>query len=593
MNTPATTSEDAELDHRRQAKYLYWSGLRIARIAEMLGEKENTVHSWKSRDKWDDATALERCEGATEARYILLVMKDQKEGKDYKEIDLLSRQMERFARITKYQNGGNEVDLSPKIANRNAGPKKKPVRNDYSPEQAERLQEAFLDGMFEYQKNWYRAGLINEVRNILKSRQIGATYYFSHEAAVDAVVNGNNQIFISASKAQAYNFKKYIVKFCRDAADIELTGDPIILPNGAEMHFLGTNAKTAQGYTGNLYFDEYMWTHNFLEMQRVTSGMALHAKWKETYFSTPSSISHEGYLFWSGATYNEGRPKSEIVDVDIRKEILQKGQLGNDYQWRQVVTIHDALAGGCNLFNMDKLRRKYNAHQFANLLECEFIDDMMSLFPMPMMMRCMVDSWDAWDSFFKPFSDRPVGHRPVWIGYDPNGEGESGDTAGLVVVLPARSILDKHRIIEKMQFNGLDYEEQANTIKELIQRYNVEHIGIDSTGLGSSVLQLVRKFFPQVTEYKYSPELKAQLVNKAYNIISKGRLEFDAGATDITSAFGAIRKTMTSSGRKVTYSAGRNGKIGHADLAWATMHALDKDPLDGDIDNGGSMMEMS
>lgn len=131
MNTPATTSEDAELDHRRQAKYLYWSGLRIARIAEMLGEKENTVHSWKSRDKWDDATALERCEGATEARYILLVMKDQKEGKDYKEIDLLSRQMERFARITKYQNGGNEVDLSPKIANRNAGPKKKPVRNDY------------------------------------------------------------------------------------------------------------------------------------------------------------------------------------------------------------------------------------------------------------------------------------------------------------------------------------------------------------------------------------------------------------------------------------------------------------------------------
>lgn len=592
MNTVAT-KEDNQLDNRRQAKYLYWTGLRIARISEMLGEKDATVHSWKARDKWDDASAIERVEGATEARYILLVLKENKEGKDFKEIDLLSRQMERFARITKYSNGGNEVDLNPKIANRNSGPKKKPLKNDYTPEQAQRLQEAFLDGMFEYQKNWYRAGLLNDVRNILKSRQIGATYYFSHEAAVDAVVNGNNQIFISASKAQAHNFKKYIVKFCRDAADIELTGDPIILPNGAELHFLGTNAKTAQGYTGNLYFDEYMWTHNFLEMQRVTSGMALHSHWKETYFSTPSSISHEGYLFWSGATYNEGRPKSELVDVDIRKEVLRKGQLGAGFQWRQVVTIHDALEGGCTLFNMDKLRRKYNKHQFSNLLECEFIDDLSSLFPMTMMMRCMVDSWDEWDSFFKPFANRPVGHRPVWVGYDPNGEGEDGDTAGLVVVLPARSVMDKHRIIEKAQFQGMDYEEQAKAIKEITCRYNVEHIGIDSTGIGSSVLQLVRKFFPRVTEYSYTAELKGGLVNKAYNIINKGRLEFDSGWTDVASAFGAIRKTMTASGRKVTYSAGRNGKIGHADLAWATMHALDKDPLDGDIDATGSIMEMS
>lgn len=592
MNT-ADKSTHAEIDNRRQAKFLYWSGLRIARIAEMLGEKEATVHSWKARDKWDDATALERVEGATEARYILLVMKEAKEGKDFKEIDLLGRQMVQMARIGKFQNGGNEVDLNPKIAARNAGPKRKPIKNEYSPEQAERLQEAFLDGMFEYQKSWYRAGLLNDVRNILKSRQIGATYYFSHEAAVDAVVNGNNQIFLSASKAQAYNFKKYIVKFCREAADIELTGDPIILPNGAEMHFLGQNAKTAQGYTGNLYYDEYMWTNNFLEMQRVTSGMALHARWKETYFSTPSSITHEGYQFWSGATYNEGRPKSELVNIDINKKSLKHGQLGADFQWRQIVTIHDALEGGCNLFNMDKLKRKYNAHQFANLLECEFIDDLASLFPMPMMMRCMVDSWDEWHSFFKPFAPRPVGNRPVWVGYDPNGEGEGGDTAGLVVVLPAQSLLDKHRIIEKMQFQGLDYEEQANAIKDITQRYSVVHIGIDTTGIGSSVYQLVRKFFPTVKEYIYSPEIKGILVNKAYNIISKRRLEFDSGSTDIASAFGAIRKTMTASGRKVTYTAGRNGKIGHADLAWATMHALDKDPLDGDIGNTGSMMELS
>jgi hypothetical protein len=29
-----------------------------------------------------------------------------------------------------------------------------------------------------------------------------------------------------------------------------------------------------------------------------------------------------------------------------------------DGQWRQIVTIEDALAGGCTLFNLDQLKRK-------------------------------------------------------------------------------------------------------------------------------------------------------------------------------------------------------------------------------------------
>ncbi|WP_142915062.1 terminase gpP N-terminus-related DNA-binding protein, partial [Klebsiella pneumoniae] len=41
------TMTPAELDPRRQALLLYFQGYRIARIAEMLGEKAATVHSWK------------------------------------------------------------------------------------------------------------------------------------------------------------------------------------------------------------------------------------------------------------------------------------------------------------------------------------------------------------------------------------------------------------------------------------------------------------------------------------------------------------------------------------------------------------------
>ena len=41
--------------------------------------------------------------------------------------------------------------------------------------------------------------LHQRIRNILKSRQIGATYYFAGEAFEQAVLTGDPQIFLSAS----------------------------------------------------------------------------------------------------------------------------------------------------------------------------------------------------------------------------------------------------------------------------------------------------------------------------------------------------------------------------------------------------------
>ncbi len=40
-----TTLTPADLDPRRQAMLLYFQGYRVARIAEMLGEKVATVYS--------------------------------------------------------------------------------------------------------------------------------------------------------------------------------------------------------------------------------------------------------------------------------------------------------------------------------------------------------------------------------------------------------------------------------------------------------------------------------------------------------------------------------------------------------------------
>ncbi|RZM05015.1 MAG: oxidoreductase, partial [Sphingomonas sp.] len=64
-------------------------------------------------------------------------------------------------------------------------------------------------------------------------------------------------------------------------------------------------------------------------------------------------------------------------------------------------------------------------------------------------------------------------------------------------------------------------------------------------------------------------------------VISRGRLAFDAGMIDVISSFVSIKKTLTTSGRNVTFKAGRGGTDGHADLAWSIMHVLMNEPLDG------------
>lgn len=562
-------------DPRRQAALLYWQGFSVRQIGEMLSQKTPTVQSWKTRDQWEAIAPISRVETSMEARLIQLVMKDVKEGKDYKEIDLLGRQIERLARVNRYSHTGSEADLNPNVANRNKGERKAPDKNVFSDEAIEKLGDIFIETSFEYQRGWHQAGLQHRIRNILKSRQIGATFYFAREALIDALTTGRNQIFLSASKAQAHVFKNYIIDFARQV-DVDLKGDPIVLPNGARLIFLGTNVRTAQSYTGNLYLDEYFWIPKFQELRKVASGMSLHKKWRSTYFSTPSSLAHSAYPFWSGELFNKGRHnKADRIDLDLTHAHLSKGVLCDDGQWRQIVTVEDALSGGCNLFDLEQLQLEYSPAEYENLLMCEFVDDQASVFPFAELQGCMVDSLDEWEDF-DPYLKRPFAYRPVWIGYDPS---HTGDSAGCAVIAPPVVSGGKFRVLERHQWKGMDFAAQARSIEELTNRYAVEYIGIDATGIGQGVFQLVQQFFPAAREIRYSPEVKTALVLKAKDTISSGRLEYDTGHTDITASFMAIRKTMTASGNRSTYEASRSEEASHADVAWAIMHALLNEPL--------------
>lgn len=575
-------------EQKRQAQIMYWAGYRIAEIAKTLAIPASTISSWKEREKWEDTAPVGRVEVSLEARLCLLINKDDKTGHDFKEIDLLSRQMERIARIKKYSNGGgNETDLNPKIKSRYKSERKQAEKNAINEEQEEALINSFLSEMFAYQRRWYDAGLQYRIRNILKSRQIGATYYFAHEAFIDSLKTGRNQIFLSASKKQALQFRSYICDYAKKTADVDLKGETIKLPNQAELIFLGTNSNTAQSYHGNLYFDEIFWVPRFEEIRKVASGMASQKQFRQTYFSTPSAISHSAYPFWSGQRFNKGRPADQRQEFNLSHDYLKAGRLMPDGQWRQIVTIYDAEEGGCNLFDIEALKLEYSVEEFEQLFLCQFIDDDSSVFKFIDLQKCGIDSLEVWRDF-NPFYQRPFGNRPVWIGYDP---AYTGDRAALVIVAPPAVEGGKFRLLHYQTFHGMDFEQQAARIKHYCDCYNVARITIDKTGMGEGVFQLVSKFFPTAQGLSYNLDVKNEMVLKTLNIIQKRRFEFDQGDKDIITSFMTIKKQVTKSGRQITYISDRSEEASHGDIAWAIMSCFINEPYDAKNNTSARIIE--
>ena len=147
MDKALDTPKNLNFDKRLLAKFLYWMGWRISSIADYIDEPDKNVHAWKTRDEWDKDAPAGRVGEALTAQLIKLIILEKKTPGDFKEIDLLMRQLERMARIEKYSDGGNETDLNPKLKNRNAGPRKPKQPNALTEEQVEKLLEDFDEGL--------------------------------------------------------------------------------------------------------------------------------------------------------------------------------------------------------------------------------------------------------------------------------------------------------------------------------------------------------------------------------------------------------------------------------------------------------------
>ncbi|WP_240326924.1 terminase large subunit domain-containing protein [Pseudomonas parafulva] len=585
MNYPTEVKE--------AAKRLYLRRCSVREIqAHLKLPNKRIIYYWIRQGLWDEMLTDEEPVNAISRRITLIAEKTEALTKaDLDELDRLtgvrerllkqavkpasteqarepggdqrqSRQGPRDERASRGEGGGNK--------------RGKKVKNDISHLTEVDFLDKFISKMYRYQQELFAAKqnpLTCRIRNILKSRQVGLTYYFAGEAFMDAVLTGDNQVFLSASRAQSEIFRSYIIQFAQQWFGIELTGNPITLSNGAELRFLSTNSSTAQGYHGHVYVDEYFWIRDFEKLSTVASAMGTHKKWRKTYFSTPSAVSHQAYPFWTGEAFRNDKRRKKAAGEWPSEASYTQGALCPDGQWRKTITLDDAIAGGCDLFDVAQLELEYDEDKFQQLFYCKFIDSTQSAFGLKDLEGCYSDLmlWDDYD----PDADRPFGDSPVWIGYDPS---RTRDDATCVVVAPPAEPGGNFRILEKYSWRGQSFTYQAAQIKQLTTRFNVQHIGIDTTGVGIGVYDVVCDFYPRAQRIHYSLETKTTLVLKAQDVIRAGRIEWDAGWTDIAQAFLTIKRGTTTGGQ-ITFSASRTEATGHADIAWAVMHALHNEPL--------------
>lgn len=149
----------------------------MPQIAAMLQMKRPTVQSWKQRDGWDSVAPISRVEMSLEARLTQLIIKPQKPAVTSRKLTCSD------ARLNDWH--GSTVTVRPAtrqtLIRTSLTATKAGVANRkefFSDEAIEKLEQIFFEQSFEYQLHWYRAGLEHRIRDILKSRQIGATFYF-------------------------------------------------------------------------------------------------------------------------------------------------------------------------------------------------------------------------------------------------------------------------------------------------------------------------------------------------------------------------------------------------------------------------------
>ncbi len=502
---------------KAHARRLYIGGRSCNEIAQELDINPDTIFTWRKKNDWDNATD-DSIEGLRRQIGTISTSDEPLTEAQTRKLEKLTKAAERLERAAAREVKGRRR-------------KQKESAATLDIQVIGNIRERALDRLYAYQRDFLLDD--SRFRVCLKSRQTGFSFLLGLEVLLGAVARGEHQIVVSASQDQSAIVRNYCVKWCEDLG-VEYLEDAgnIIFPGGKTGYFLPCNPRTVQGYTGDVYLDEFAWhMRSRLMWQAVVPAITVGKK-RLTVTSTP------------------------YTETDMFGEIITNPDKYPRFS-RHTVTIHDAIADGHQV-DIDELRDLFDALTFAQAYECKFFADELCLLQ-PEEVRAV-------------FDDSCLGLTDRWV----NGGVDIGRVRDLTaIVFAEQRVVDETKLVLIRHLESLSrmaFDGQRSHLAGLLEGWKVRRLAMDATGIGMQLSEEMQRMFPgKVERVHFTRERKEEMALAVKKLFEQQRIRIP-NDRDLVQQLHAIKRKPTEKG--FTYDADRNERIHHADLFWALALAV-------------------
>ncbi len=485
-------------------------GEPISLISQESGISERTIRNWAK-----DKSKI----GIREQIATLSKLKPTESVS--KKIAMLSKSLERMERMEMRAGRKRKV-------------KSKPLLDLSSNEDYLALKQKALEvgGLYLYQREFLEDE--SQFRLVLKSRQIGFSYVSGLDALLGATA-GRNQLFLSASEEQAAILMRYVEMWAAKLG-VVFSGDSATekrLANGSIIKVLANNFRTAQGFTGDIWMDEFAWYQNPKKMWHAFVPSIGAIKGRLTILSTPFE---EQSLFYDLCT-------------DTQRYFMFS---------RHTIDIYRAMRDGLE-FDLETMRALFDADTWASAYECQFIDDESALLPISLIKSCVKD-----------YTPRmPASNTDIASGYDVGRVKDRSVHVGIFNHITNKK--ETKRLCNLDVFTKATFDEQEKSLGRYLTSYKNARLKIDKTGIGMATAERLRsQYGGRVEGVYFTAPTKESLALNLKKHLEDCSIELPNDPMLIADLHAIKRKAGAKS---FLYDADRN-KHGHADRFWALALAL-------------------
>ena len=405
-----------------------------------------------------------------------------------------------------------------------------PVTSQSRPKktQAEKVLDYILETvLFPYQRDWVLDQ--SRFKVCLKARQIGISLAIGFEGLLD-VLQGKPVYYVSRTEKQSiylldkfYKWADYCIA-CGLPLRFDVRTRTEAKVNGVDIKSLTSHASGDEGFTGNVYLDEF----------------ALHEDAKRIYRSLYPTIT------WG---YNIRIVSRSFGQSGLFYELWTNADKYPDYS-RHKIDIDKAIGDGL-VIDREGLKAGIDDEGFRENYLCEFIDESTAFFPYELLRSCI--------------GETSSGGGTCYLGVD------IGRKHDRTVLYTLAKLGDKFYTRSIEELKNTSFETQMAAIEATMRREKVQRVCGDSTGMGMQLMENLRRKYPNVEAVHFTNDIKEHLAVTAKRAFENKRVEIPDDMQLISDLHG-IKKLVTPS-HNVRFDADRTAE-GHSDRAWALFLAL-------------------